>query len=182
VLLRFLKFSNDLAEAEYVRAGMPFVASFQWSDIDGLTGPPLPPAIQIRELLHLLRPFVLEKEPTSMPRVCGILSRAFDHPYIRGKIKHARDTFLGRTSQTYYQMSIDDLVINSEQALQLWLNAFEYHRDEDKAEHFKKLHQTFPPEISKGFFLDLLADKVDSILWLSGFINDIVVADQTRSQ
>jgi hypothetical protein len=69
------------------------------------------------------------------------------------------------------QISSNDVLLNSEETLQKWLNAFEYHRDEDKRQELDTLHWLWPTDISRALFLALLLDKadaVDYVRWLIG--------------
>jgi hypothetical protein len=181
-LKRFAEFSRELDQAEYVKAGMPLNVHIAWSQESGFDpAPELPPPGQLREFLHLLRPFLLENEPTRFLRICSILGKYFDHGFFRTTLRDLRRAFLGKISQSYFTLSSHDLVVNSEEALRLWLNAFEYHRDEDKREHLEKLHLALPLNVSKALFVDLLRYKVEAIWWVATFIEKIEASPTTQA-
>jgi hypothetical protein len=182
ILKRFTEFAAELDEAQYVKLQMPLRFAITWNHETGFEKPTdLPPAQQVREFLHLLRPFLLEDEPTNFLKVCNIFAKYFDHPLFRQNLKELRRSFQGKRSQSYFTISSDDLVLNSEEALKLWLNAFEYHRDEHKRERLNAVHQAMPLEISKALFIDLLRYKVEAIWWVAAFIKRIETAPTNQA-
>jgi hypothetical protein len=172
-LQRFRTFVEELNTAEYVQAGLPLKDVVKWTAAEGWVPPQLPSSAVLREFLLMLRPFVLEREPTSVPRICRVLGYELQHPILRGDIKRARDAFLGRDVESLFRISVSEFVLNSEDALHLWLNAFEYHRDEEKRRKLQELHAGATLETSKGIFLLLLRDKVRAIWMLYGMISHL---------
>ena len=153
---------------------MPLKLNISWTREDGFKSPPpLPPENHIREFLHVLRPFVLESENTYLPKVCGILARAINEPLFQKNLKQVQRSFNGKHSQAYFTLSSDDVILNSESTLRMWLNAFEYHRDQEKREKLESLHRSMPIDISKGLFIDLLRYKVEAIWWISAFLEGL---------
>lgn len=172
-LTKFRQYVRELEESEYVSNGMPLDSKISWTVEEGFYSPTLPPASQIREFLHLLRPLILDDEATYFPRILNIIARHFQHPYFRDTIKTLRDGFLKGNTIRYFKVSIDELQINSEKALRLWLNAFEYHRDPEKEAKLRTLHQEVPFASSKSLLINQLRDKVDAMQWLAAFIDRI---------
>lgn len=182
ILSNFVAFADELEEAEYVKARLPLMGMIQWSDTKGWEIPELPPAGQVREFLHLLRPLILEGEDTYLPNVLGIIARTLNDKFVRANLKAARDAFLGKTMQGLYKWSVGDLVVNSDEGLKLWLNAFEYHRDEDKRALLKEMNRSLPLEVMKTQFIELLRYKYEVIAWTAGLIRQIERAPTNQAR
>ena len=169
LLLAFAKETESLAQTAFVRTGMP--ARCELDDAGKLVSrSPLPTTTVVREFLHTMRPFILTNEPWSYDRVTNILVRRLDHPLWRNLIKGFKRSFMADASQPSFTVAAGDLILNSEKALGLWLNGYEYHRDPDKRAALGATTSTVPPELSLALFLDILAAKAEAILELAGIV------------
>lgn len=130
----------------------------------------LPDEDLILAFLHRLRRFILNDEPCSYNKVTGIIARRFDHPTIRGMVRAQRALYDGRDFQSQIRIESNQTVINCEDTLMKWLNAFEYHTDETKRAEIEKLHALMPLEASRAVFIMLLIEKVKAIINISNFI------------
>jgi len=59
-----------------------------------------------------------------------------------------------------------------------WLNAYQYHRDEDKKEMFEQMKQIIPDNFTKGIFIHLLFDKTNAIKHLANICK--IICDSKR--
>ena len=57
--------------------------------------------------------------------------------------------------------------------LLVYLNAHEYHRDKDKRNKLKALHQLMPLESSRSIFIMMLFEQIDAISALAEIIKVI---------
>lgn len=176
-LNRFVECEEELATSEYVKAGMPLEGKIAWDADTGFAAPTLPPAAQIREFLHLLRPFLLEKEPTAFNRVRGLVARRYVDPDLRNNFKLLDYSFSGKHLQSLFKWSAGDLVLNSEAGLTTWLNAFEYHRDADKRKILQSVSEGIPLDVQKVLFIDLLREKTQAVWWLGAFVRCALVSE-----
>ena len=119
----------------------------------------LPPWEDVQAFLHVLRPILLKKEATNFYKVCNLISKEFNHPYFRGLIVVQREMYNGKRLQEQFEITSNDVLLNSEEVLQQWLNAYEFHRDKKKKSFIDSLHQLLPLEASKAIFLSLLTEK-----------------------
>ena len=87
------------------------------------------------------------------------LLKEFNHPYFRGLIVVQREMYNGKRLQEQFEITSNDVLLNSEEVLQQWLNAYEFHRDKKKKSFIDSLHQLLPLEASKAIFLSLLTEK-----------------------
>lgn len=163
LLLDFASYADQLETTEFLRVG---ITDHCEVIVDGSirVTKDLPPASQLRELLHTLRPLILQNEPTSYVRVVGILGRRIDHHLWRGFIKGYARSFRADASQEFFTVRIGNLVLNSEEALDLWLNGYEYHRDREKRNRLSASIGSEVTETSRALFVDLLGAKVEAIL------------------
>lgn len=65
-------------------------------------------------------------------------------------------------------------IINSEETLKLWLNAYEYHRDQEKLKDIQKLTGFLPFNFFEYFMIDSLFAKSQVILNILEFVSNIV--------
>jgi len=164
----FCEYVRDVLSIKLVQAGIQCSIDLDYREGVGTTiSTDLPPEEEIMALLHRLRPLILNDELASFNAVCGIIGRQIDEPLVREALKYQRRVYDGRRMQEQLVVTStnDELqrIINSEQVLFGWLNAFEYHRDERKRAEIEKLHQLIPLDHSKAIFLMLISDKIRAI-------------------
>lgn len=169
-LALFPQFEADLAATEYVRSGMPLDERISWSVGAGWDQPVLPTAPIVREFLMMLRPFLLKNEDTNFYDVLGIVGRRYDSMPLRGNFRLLKDSFSGKQDRALVVMSLGDLILNSDDGINAWLNAFEYHRDVDKRTLFGEAAANVPLDVLKVTFLGMLREKAAAIQWLAMFL------------
>lgn len=163
LLLEFANYADQLGTTEFVQDGIRDHCEIAADGSLRITNP-LPPAGYIRELLHVLRPFILEKERTYYNRITSILRRRIDHRLWHGLIKGYVRSFRADNSQKFFTVKVEDLVLNSEEALDLWLNGYEYHHDPEKRTRLASNTTGELSEASRSLFVDTLGAKVEAIL------------------
>jgi len=178
VLLDFAEYATDLNKLDLVRLGGP--AELQITYRSGepmLFRTTLPPDDQLFALMHRLRPLILEKEATYFNRIANTLARRIDNDQFREQMQRLRSTFSLTKHQSMFQIIVNgDFVINSEKALQTWLNGFEFHRFRDKRDTMEEVFVMFPENASKTMFVMLLIDKLRAIQALAGYV--MVITNQ----
>ena len=132
--------------------------------------------VQRAALLHHLRPFVLNDEPYSFFRIRNIVAQALKGDFMRDRLRELKRMFGGQRLQGQMQIKQDNVLVNSEATLQRWLNAFEYHRDADKAEAFEQSMGALPTGVTRLIFTMLLIQKSDAVRYLGGIVNKLVEA------
>jgi hypothetical protein len=163
LLLDFASYADQLETTEFLRVGITDHCEIMADGSTRVTRD-LPPSSQLRELLHVLRPVILQNEPTSYVRVVGILGRRINHHLWRGFVKGYARSFRADNSQEFFSVKIGNLVLNSEEALDLWLNGYEYHRDREKRHRLSASIGSEVTDVSRALFVDLLGAKVEAIL------------------
>lgn len=163
---------DRLRQAEWIANGMPAQFNIEWEDGVGqtLSTPDKPTNAQVKEVLHGLRPFVLNDEALFFPKALNIPMRALQHPWMREQKRIGLARFTGADVGSMYQLSANYLQLNTDRALNLWLNAFEYHRDPVKYATFIRERGKEPDELDLATFRSMLVGRVDAIQGLVGFI------------
>jgi hypothetical protein len=174
LLSSFRQLAADLEATALLNTPANLRVSFNWDRQRGLqTESTLPNSDSLAALLHRLRPFVLESEQTSFFRIVSVLGKKLRHPSFHQILGRLRDLYGGGRLRRTVVFTSNDVVINSERTLNLWLNSHEYHRDPQKAEILAALHKIMPLETSKVIFVILLLDKAEAISHLSAIIETI---------
>lgn len=141
----------------------------------------IPPEDDVAAFLHRLRPFVLNDERSNFNRVCNILGRAIAHPGMTGVLRQQRDEFTGRAFRSQVQLFSNNTVVNTEEALQDWLNAYEYHRDSERRERLAKIHhELLPLEALRPVFVSMLIDKARAVATVAEIVRMIVNRQKGR--
>lgn len=135
-----------------------------------------PNAVQRAALLHHLRPFVLDEEPFSFLRTRTVVGQASDSVFLRERLKELKRMFGGQRLQEQMKVMSGDMLVNSEATLRMWLNAFEYHRDTEKAEALERSLGALPDSVTRPLFFMLLYQKSDAILHLGHIVSKLVNA------
>jgi hypothetical protein len=116
----------------------------------------------------------LEKERTNFNKVCAILGKRINNDAFRKFLKQRREVYTGERLQKKIRIIQNDMILNSEEFLNDWLNAYEFHRDKNKREKIKRLHEFFPIEGSKPILLLLLYDKYSTIVEIASLLEFIL--------
>lgn len=180
LLEEYLSCADRLWELEIARVGVPVSFELKARDgqIESMTSE-VPPAADIAALLHRLRPLILKDEPTSYSRISSLLGKRFEYTHFRQLLKEQRQLFDGRNSQELARVTSNGTIINSEQTLFDWLNAYEYHQEQAKRARIESLHRLIPLEHSMPILLSLIGDKVQAIFQLAALISVILGREQS---
>ncbi len=171
LLKRFRDYAEDLRRCKWVADGCPVKLDFAYRAGHGVSASPeLPPWDDIIVFLHTIRPLHLQSEPTFYRTVSNIVGRVIENDKLRVALSAAAATFGGGSFRSMMVLTSNGVVLNSEETLNNWLNAYEYHRDQDKKQAIDELHRMFPLDASKVYFLILLSERTKAILWLSSLV------------
>ncbi len=135
----------------------------------------LPPDDDVAALLHKLRPFILQKEPTYFMTVCSILGKHLNNAYIRGFLKQTRHLFDGRQLQSKFRITVNaEALLNSDAVLDFWLNAHEYHKDREKQKKLEELTHMPTLDSAKVVFFILLNEKMRAIYATASLVASVL--------
>jgi hypothetical protein len=171
----FRDYAVGLESAEWVRAGLDshYSASQASDGVMKIDAPNKPSDTAVRELLHLMRPFLLQNEATWYPKINGRLYAYLDHPYLRKELATGRRIFDHGSFHLYGQITINDLPLHDERTFSLWLNAFEYHRDPKKRAELTSAFRGPPDDFALAVFRSILADRAAEVMKVAAMITSI---------
>jgi hypothetical protein len=128
------------------------------------------PDEQIEVFLHRLRPIYLQDEPTNFNTIANLLSAHIRDPQIAETLRGWKREYDGRASQDVFKIAVDVTTLNSQEFLNNYLNALEYHRDKEKQEKVRQVAQHYPLDVQKPIVVLLLFFKLSAINQLASFI------------
>lgn len=130
----------------------------------------MPHPDHFRALLHLMRAFVLQGEATHFGKIRNILRRRLDHPAFDAYLERQKQIFDGARCQAFGIMS-DGTMLNSSKMLDVWLNGYEYHGDEEKRQRFEDLHgDVLSKELTEALFVAMMLDRARVVIELRNAI------------
>ena len=177
-LLEFKKYIDQLNESDAMKGGLKVNYGFKYKAGESLRLESTQPSDDVvAVLLHRLRPVILQKEKTYFHKVCNILSKNINHSKFHEITKGLRELFSGINFQKQIVIKTNNVTMNSDEVLMKWLNAHEYHRDEDKKKFIEELHRRLPFENTKAIYLSMIIDKINSTLYLSHIIGSLESGD-----
>jgi hypothetical protein len=161
----YLLHIQELSSTKIGREGMNPRLKVEWEQGKEMTfNADLPPVDDLLAYLLRLRPFLLQNEYASFESVCGILRRRINTTHFRGFIKTQMDFFKGHVITSTFQITVNNaILVNSEKTLMDWLNAYEYHRDQEKREKLQSVFNIMTDDGAKAIFVMLIVDKANAI-------------------
>lgn len=126
---------------------------------------------QVSALLHLMRPFILQ-EATTFKRIKNLLAMNLVDDVFRRYIERQHEIFMGARSMGGVKIVSNDVLVNSERVLHQWLNAEEFHFDDDKHAILESLRdqEFLPKEFTRAVFIDMMLDKARAVVELAHLI------------
>lgn len=188
----FVQYAEELAATPVVQDGFGTSLKIKFTKEQGLSiEAKTPPMDAVRLFLHKLRPFILQDERTSYYRISSIMDRRFEEDTIRTLLRGHKRRFSTARAQGLFTIHVSSTspeagglpatVLNSDETLMKWLNAHEYHRDEDKQKELEELQRAFPAEALRTLLVSLLIDKAQAIFDLADFIRCVLGKQREHS-
>lgn len=173
-LIAFRDEVRRMAACEWVRAGLNADYRIDYTQDNGVTihVPHKPTNAQVAELLEGLRPFLLRVEDLHFDKIMAVLEKYFTHPWLKPTLKGVWEAYRGEDQAAMFQLSANDLQLNTEPSLNLWLNAFRFHRDKRKAAAFITKAGREPDELMLAVFRSLIAAKALTLIRLGDWVSE----------
>ncbi len=130
----------------------------------------LPPDEQVEVFLHRLRPIYLNNERTNFNRIINLVSAHINHSQIADTFRLWKQEYDGRAMQDVFTIAVDKTILNSQEFLDNYLNALEYHRDKERREKIQRVTEHYPLEVQKPIVLLLLFYRLSAINRLAALI------------
>lgn len=162
VVEEFLKLAEALFNTQAMNMGMSY--RLHWKEGVGFEfSGELPPDDDLAIVLHRMRPFILQKESTYLPKVIGVLSRYIDHAGFREMTKGIIDEFMGKSFQRQMKVDVGGVTLNTDKMVNNWLNACEYHHAEDAKQELERFKAVLPEQWQRAVFISMLIDKAREV-------------------
>jgi hypothetical protein len=175
LLERYLTNCDRLFDSKWIKEGMPCSLHLEFKIGQPLSGSAdLPDWDDIIVVLHKFRRFGLQNESTYFYKIANLLSRNIQLPFFHSIIDRFRKQFSGAQFQQQMAITSNDVILNSERILNDWLNAYEYHEDEDKKAFIDSLHRILPLELTKPILLHVLSDRIRAVFKMASFVEVIL--------
>lgn len=133
----------------------------------------LPPEDDIAAFLHYLRPFMLAHSPTNFAKIRKVIGREVSLTPIQQYLKRLKAMYAGR--EIPFQIEIGSragrLTLNSEAAIDKWLNGLEYHQDDDKRADMRAMFEVFTEPAARAMLLYCMLQRAAAIGKLGAMID-----------
>jgi len=135
----------------------------------------LPPEDDIAAFLLRMRPFILASEPTSFVKTRKTLRRYVTIPSARRYLDQLRDRYAGNAMPFAITVGSEagEMSLSTNEAILKWLNAFEYHQDEEKQAYLRSMYAVFPEHSARAIFLYALLERAAAIGKLGALIDGL---------
>jgi hypothetical protein len=173
LLLRAGEYATALKQRELMdQCTLSTKLTIRWEQGKGLSAAgTIPSDEDVIVVLHRLRPLILQGEPTYFNRIVNLIARRANHQGMRRRLDALKRLFAGEEYQGLITLKVDGAIVNSEEMLNTYLNAFEFHRDAGKQLEFAKLHEILPSQATRAIFIHLIVEKLKAVRGLELFIN-----------
>src|SRR6185312_12399287 len=124
VLRKFIKLMSRLRGCELMVRGLPGMTNLSLTAESGMqfTCEPYTNA-ELHDLLHVLRPVILQNEPFSFNKITALLQRCFTSRRFSDYVKSIRGMFENGELRAYMQITLGGQPLFDQSLLNLWLNA-----------------------------------------------------------
>jgi hypothetical protein len=140
----------------------------------------VPPEIEVEQLLHRFRPIFLQSERAHCLDIISLLGRRIPHPEVRALLKRLKHLYIHSPARMNWWLRRDETILNSDEFLTVWINAFEYHRDPTRREEFERLHGFPMAPSSLAAVLIVLVTKARVAFAIAKVIRAIETGGATR--
>ena len=130
----------------------------------------LPTDDEVAAFLHRLRPFYLQKEALNFNSVSNTIGAHINDPAITQCLREWKRHYDARASSQVFEIAAAGKTLNTEEFVDHYLNALEYHRDPERRKIIDDITAHFPAEAQKAIIVLLLAMRLNAINKLASFL------------
>jgi hypothetical protein len=174
LLEQYAQHLQRVRDTTLLTRGMPSITNMSWN-----AGVPMTFACaqysnaELYELLHVLRPVILESEAASFHKIQRLLGRAFRNKDYASHQKAIRRIFEDGELSLYMQVSIGGQPLLDDSLLKIWLNGTQYHTDAEKAAAWSSLEASLTTQNARAVVITQLQSRVKALMLLQhevGFV------------
>jgi hypothetical protein len=173
-LLLFRDSASEIGDSDLVKNWKKNTVTINWEKGVGISVPTESPSVEeVRLFLHLFRPVYLKREPANFNKICNKLRRHFNHALFRDFIRIRKGEYSSKLIRQGIPIKVGQWIINSDEFLDHYLNAHEYHRDRDKRTDIENISRVFPSEAQWALLCQNLICKGYATKAIGRFINTL---------
>lgn len=173
-LENFIHYLERLKEAAIYSRGMPGIERMVWENGEQKIFGGSYSNAELFELLHLLRPLILHKEPASFSSVRAILGQCFRDKHLATELKGIQFTFDHGQLARFMQIQIGEQRLFDETLLRLWLNGTQYHTDLEKAAAWRDFERSLTDDSVRVLVMNQLRDKVNGLMLIAQIVRAVL--------
>ncbi len=171
----FLALVARVKACSIVLRGIPSIVQIKWELGSNLNLSCEPYTnTELYELLHVLRPVILKREPASFHNITGLLGRRFSNKNFSSFLKTHRRLFEHGELSMYMQISLNNQPLFDESLLNIWLNGSQYHTDADKANSWQTIEKALTTENARALVMNQLQSKLKALIIIENLINIVI--------
>lgn len=177
-LRQFVAQVKRIRDSSLLQRGMPSISNIKFESKTGITLKCEEYTnAELYELLHVLRPVLLDDEASSFHRVTSLIGQRTKDETLQGYLKIQRKVFTHGELSLMLQISIDDQPIFHDSTIKLWLNGTQYHTDGEKAKSWAKLENTLTEEGARALVMAQLHSKVTAVFNIDYITRQVLAAN-----
>ncbi len=178
-LRQFVNLMARVCSCTLVQRGMPGIKNIKWSASAGLAFECEPYRdAELYELLHVLRPVMLQGEACSFYNVLALLSRRFKSRGFRSYARTLRTEFEHGELRMYMQFYVGEQPLFDGGLIRDWLNGTQYHTDVERASNWQAIEESLSSENARALLIAQLRSRVNALLMLN-YISELVITAST---
>lgn len=131
---------------------------------------------QLRSFLLAFRPLYMQKEAVYFYKVANIVYRHLDTEYAKEQLARCREDFGKILDKPAGRLVYNNELLTPRRLIDLWFNAYYFHKDPEKAQEFKRISDGIGP-LFQFFFQDSLCGLINCILWLGTRVRELLAKE-----
>ncbi|WP_165669586.1 hypothetical protein [Metapseudomonas otitidis] len=152
--------------------GLPVISNIEWSKELGLllTCESIDDSA-LHELLHVLRPLILQNERASFHQISALIVRRFADKELNRTVKGLRHCFERGQLAAYMDVSVGGQSLFDDELFKIWLNGEQYHSDKNKARVWREFEMSLSSSNTRALVINQLNGRVAALCDLLNLIN-----------
>jgi hypothetical protein len=180
ILKQFTQMVSRVRDSTLLIRGMPAIGNIKWEAGLGMTlSCESYSNAELHELLHVLRPLILQKEAASFHKVSSLIGQRFSNKNVTEHLRLNRRVYDHGELSLYMQISLNDQKLFHSNTLETWLNGEQYHTDQEKAAAWRAFEDSLTEENTRALVISQLQSKVKAIFGLE-YIVDLITKDESQ--
>lgn len=170
-LRKFSALMSRVKETALLARGFAGITNMKWAAGAGMVftcAPYTNP--ELYELLHVLRPVMLEEESASFHKMLALLGRRFRDKTFAQHQRALRHIFEEGELSNYMQISVGGQKLLHNSILRLWLNGTQYHSDQEKQDAWNSLEASLTENNARAIAIELVHSRVKALLLLDHIV------------